>query len=211
MKSKKLKMNLQFFSDGLGGAVDGGQGAQAGQGSPGAGEGTEVITFASQSEYDSAVDKRINSALETARAKWQKESDAALEQARSEGQRMAGLTAEQKEQEAQKQRDAEIAKREADITRRELRAQSLEQLAEKGLPKELIDTIVLSDADTCLQSIEAVEKAFRSAVEIGVNERLAASANPPGVGAQARANEPGSVGKRLAEKNAKKQTESKFF
>uniref|UniRef100_UPI000A52BAC2 capsid assembly scaffolding protein Gp46 family protein n=1 Tax=Geobacillus kaustophilus TaxID=1462 RepID=UPI000A52BAC2 len=74
------------------------------------------------------------------------------------------------------------AKREAEITRRELRATALETLAEKGLPKQLADILVYTDAETCQKSIESVEKVFRDAVEAAVNERLKGGEPPKGGG-----------------------------
>lgn len=214
MKSIKLKrvipMNIQLFTEG----GDGGSGSEGGQGASGVGDGgdPQPITFATQAELDSALDKHTTKALATARAKWESESQQAIEAAKTEAQRLAGLTAEQKELEEQRQQEETIAKREADITRRELRAQSLEQLAEKELPKELIDVVVLTDADACIKSIEAIEKSFRAAVEDGVNKRLAESANPPASGgAGGGGSEKGAMGKRLAEQNAKQQKESNFF
>lgn len=69
-------------------------------------------------------------------------------------------------------------KEDRDITTRELRATAYETLAEKNLPKELVDILNYSDAEQCNKSIEAVEKAFKSAVEKSVNEKLRGG-NPP--------------------------------
>lgn len=129
-----------------------------------------------QSEFD----KRIAKSLETAKAKWETEYEAKLEEAKTEAQKLAKMNADQKaEYEKQKREDA-LAKREADITRRELRATALESLAEKGMPKELADILNYKDADSTKSSLEAVETAFREAVEAGVNERL--KSDPPGGG-----------------------------
>lgn len=182
MKRTKFKqlapMNLQMFAEGADGGTDG---AEAG-----AGEGAaQAISFATQAELDSALDKHANKALETAKAKWALESQQAIERAKSEAEKMASLTAEQKA-EAIKQKEADtLATREADITRRELRAQSLEILAERELPKELVEVVVLTDAEACTTSINAIEKAFRSAVESGVNKRLASSATDVNTGGKA--------------------------
>ncbi|MCH4169406.1 MAG: DUF4355 domain-containing protein [Streptococcaceae bacterium] len=177
-----IKLNLQLFTDG-----DGGDGTGTDGGNPdgdGSGGGEDnPISFASQSEFDSVVDKRITKAIETAQSKWQTESEKRIAEAKSEGEKLAKMNEEQRSALEKQQQDEALAQREADITRRELRAQSLEQLAEKELPKELIDVVVLTDAEACNKSIEGIEKAFRSAVETAVNKRLAASAeNPAGSG-----------------------------
>lgn len=201
LESQKLmKLNLQLFTEGGDGGSDGDPGTGGDGGSGAGGEDSKPITFASQAELDSAIDKHSAKALATAKAKWEAEAQAKIEAAKTEAEKMANMTAEQ-QAEAKRQKEAEeLASREADITRRELRAQSLEQLAEKELPKELIDVVVLTDAEACSKSIEAVEKAFRSAVEAGVNKRLAASAtNLPGGSGGAGTGGKESIGKRLAQ------------
>ncbi|EOL45812.1 DUF4355 domain-containing protein [Enterococcus caccae] len=208
MASRK-SINLQLFAEGgENGAGDGDPGNNGGNG-----DDPKPIVFDSQSEFDSAVDKQITKALNTAQEKWKAESQQAIEAAKSEAEKMANMTAEQ-QAEAKRQKDSEeLASREADITRRELRAQSLEQLAEKELPKELVDVVVLTDAESCSKSIEAVEKAFRSAVEAGVNKRLAASAVdlPGGTKGSGPASKE-SIGKRLAQNNtASKPKSNPYF
>lgn len=203
-EQKLLELNLQMF------AGDG----EGGSGEPGATPpaATEPISFANQSELDSFVDKRIAKSLETAQAKWKTEQQEALEAAKTEAARMAQMSAEEKAQLEEKQKQEAEAERLANITRRELRLEAFEELTERDLPKELIDAVVLTDADACMKSIDSIEKAFRAAVEEGVKQRLANSAQPPvfGNNGSGGGNEKGSLGKRLAQQNQQK-TESKFF
>lgn len=192
---RKLIMNLQLF--GLGGIsrpffeADGGAGnGSAGTGGDnGNGEGTGEGTQSQEGDksfddvlkdkkYQSEFDKRVAKALETAKGKWETDYQAKIEEAKTEAQKLAKMNADQKaEYEAQKKLD-ELTKREKDITTRELRAAAYETLAEKYLPKELVDILNYSDAEQCNKSIEAVEKAFQSAVEKAVNDKLRGG-NPP--------------------------------
>lgn len=188
LNSKNLMpLKLQLFAEGddpgAGPGSDGGTGELGGgdPGSVGGGSG-EPLSFASEAERDSYFDKRTAKAIETAKSNWEKETQTKIEAAKTEAEKMAEMTAEQKAQHKEQERIDEISKREADITRRELRAQSLEKLAEKELPKELIDVVVFTDAESCNASIDAIEKAFRKSVEDGVNKRLSQSAAVPGSG-----------------------------
>ncbi|MFS7206711.1 DUF4355 domain-containing protein [Carnobacterium divergens] len=197
-----ITMQLQFFAEGgnEGGEPGGSAGGEGGQ------EGNEQIVFNSEAELESHFDKKLEKSLQTAKAKWEKESVAAIENAKTEAQKLADMDAQQKAEYEAKQKADDIAKREADITRRELRAQSLEQLAEKALPKELIDVVVLTDAEACTNSIAAIEKSFSSAVQKAVDERLAGSAvQVPGAsgGAKPATKESKAIelGKRLAARN----------
>lgn len=140
-------------------------------------------------KYQSEFDKRIAKALETAKSKWETDYNQKLEDAKTEAEKLAAMTANekakyesQKAKEAEEKRAAELndslSKREKEITTRELKAQAYETLAEKGIPKELVDILNYENADTCNKSIESVEKAFQTAVEKAVNEKLRGSGAP---------------------------------
>lgn len=125
---------------------------------------------------DEKVEKLINERLKAEKAKWEKE----LADKQSEAEKLKNMTKVQKEQYENEKRIKELEKRELEITTRELKAQAYETLAEKGLPKELIDTLSFKDAESCNNSIVAVEKAFKKAVEVQVNEKLKGNKLPKG-------------------------------
>lgn len=159
-----------------GGAGGAGGGSGAGEGGAGAGEGGGAGTGGGKVEFSAEqqaeLDRILGERLGKAQTKWEKDFQVKLEAATTEAQKLAKMNADQKaEYERQKQAD-DLATRESDITRRELRATALETLAEKGMPKQLADILNYSDADSTNKSLEAVEKAFRESVEVGVNERL---------------------------------------
>ncbi|WP_312541415.1 DUF4355 domain-containing protein [Enterococcus sp.] len=203
--NRLMKMRLQFFADG--GEGNGSEGEQDGDLS----DDSKPISFANQSEFDSFMDKRVSKAIETAQAKWEKAEAEKIEKAKSEGERLAKLSAEQREKEEQRKKEEADSKREQDLTKRELRLQALEELTERKLPQSLIDAVVLTDADACANSIETIEKVFRDAVEVGVNERLARSAETPKFGNVSKDSKIGEIGTKLAEQKYGKKTESKFF
>lgn len=120
------------------------------------------------------VDKLIQDRLAREQSKWEKR----VQDERTEAEKLAKMNAEQKAKYAEEKRVAELERREKDITTRELRATAFETLAEKNLPKELVDILNYSDAEQCNKSIEAVEKAFQFAVEKAVNDKLRGG-NPP--------------------------------
>ena len=120
------------------------------------------------------VDKLIQDRLAREQSKWEKR----VQDERTEAEKLAKMNADQKAKYAEEKRAAELEKREKEITTRELRATAFETLAEKNLPKELVDILNYSDAEQCNKSIESVEKAFQSAVEKAVNEKLRGG-NPP--------------------------------
>lgn len=122
------------------------------------------------------VDKLIQERVAREQAKWEKK----VQDERTEAEKLAKMNADQKAEYEKQKREDELAKREKDITTRELRATAYETLAEKNLPKELVDILNYESAETCNKSIEAVEKAFQSAVEKAVNDKLRGKETPKG-------------------------------
>lgn len=178
--TKTMPLNIQFFADG----GDGGQGAGEGNGQgDGAGTGEpggekSFDDLLKDKAYQSEFDKRVAKALETAKGKWTTEQQKAIEDAKTEAEKLAKMNADQKAQYEREKQESDFNKRLKELTARELKAEAYEQLAEKNLPKDLIDILNYESADTVKASMEAVEKAFQSAVEKAVNEKLKGKGTP---------------------------------
>lgn len=117
-------------------------------------------------------DNDVDAMMGKKRKDWQKKTDEKVEEAT----KLAKMNAEEKAKYEREQRDRELAEREAAITKRELTATAKETLADKGLPIELSAVLDYSNAEACNESIAAVEKAFMSAVNKAVEQRLKGSA-----------------------------------
>lgn len=157
--------------------ADGGKGAQGketdggddGKGSDGADGQKGEKTF-SQADVDRMIRKE--------QAKWKRQQEKAV----SEAQRLAGLTAEQRAAEEAKTREENLTKREAEITKRELRAQALSDLADQQMPSELADLLDYTDAEACAESIKKIRGVWQKAVQKGVEARVKGSAPKTGDG-----------------------------
>ena len=79
---------------------------------------------------------------------------------------------EEKAQYMQKKKEKELSDREAAVTRSELMAEAKNNLSDEGLPVELAEVLNYTDADACKKSMETVKKAFQTAVEKAVDEKL---------------------------------------
>ncbi|MBD2861606.1 DUF4355 domain-containing protein [Paenibacillus oceani] len=180
-----LPLNLQLFAaDGgagegaSGGSGDGGAGGSGGSGGEGEGKDSGQGQGEGEKTFTQAdLDKVVNKTIARERTKWEKDFETKLTEAKTEAEKLAKMNAEQKADYERQQRETKLTEREGEINRRELRATALETLAEKGLPKQLADILVYTDADSTSKSIESVEKVFRDAVEAAVNERL--KGDPP--------------------------------
>lgn len=142
------------------------------------------------SEFDAAVSKAVEKALENNNKKWQSKLNeqvaTATEQAKSEAERMAQMNADQKAEYERQQREEDLAKREQAIVARELKAQATTQLSESNLPLELVDLINVADSDKAQESFIAVKLAWEkshgsweSSIEAAVKEKLASSVDNP--------------------------------
>lgn len=174
-KDDTFKMNLQLFAEDAPDAAGAGISSDASQGEQ---DGEQQPRMFTQEELDTAIANRLN----RYKRDEAKRIEAARTEARNEAEKLAKMTEDQRleherarAEQAAKDREAAIAQREADITRRELRAAAIDTLAQKGLPRGLEAILTYTDADACNASIDAVEKVFRDAVQEGVNERLSAS------------------------------------
>jgi molecular chaperone GrpE (heat shock protein) len=185
LRNQSMKYNLQFFAEDGAGA-DGGNGDGQGEGTDnGNGDGNQTISFddfLKDSKNQSEFDKRVAKAIETRQAKWQAEYDQKIEAAKSEAAKLAKMTADQKAEYERQKNEADYQKRLAELTERELKATAKETLVEEGLPVELADVLNYKDADSCKASIDSVKKAFQSAVEKSVNDKLRGSGAPKGAG-----------------------------
>ena len=185
-----MPLDIQFFAEGGGDGAgtdngngggsgsEGDKGTGAGAGAEGEGskgeEGKPLTfdTFLKIPENQAEFDRRVQQAIGTATTRLKGDYEVMLNDQLSEAEKLAKMTDEQKAEYQIKKQNAELAKREADITKRELKATAKVTLAGKKLPVELADVLLYTDAKTCNDSIDVVEKAFQKSVEDAVKERL---------------------------------------
>lgn len=135
-------------------------------------------------ETASYTQEDVDRLLAQKEAECQARQDAAVQAARSEADRLLSMTDEERAQ--AREREEELAHREEELVRRELRAQAIEQLAQKQLPAELADLLDYTDAERCAASMETIERLFREAVQKGVERRIAGGAPRAGSGSQGK-------------------------
>lgn len=120
------------------------------------------------SDYKAEFNRRINEAVQGERGRMQTLADERV----SEAEKLSKMTDLEKQEYQQKKKDAEIAERERNITRRELSAEAKNTLSDKGLPTSLAEILDYTDAESCKNSLKVVEDVFNKAVEAGVEEKL---------------------------------------
>lgn len=167
------KMNLQFFADE--GGNDNPQGNEGNPDDQQQNNEEKIVLTAEelQRKIDSETDRKLEKALKTARAKWEKEFQEKLEQEKREAERLAKLSEKERKEEELRKREEELERRLRELERKELKADAIGVLTEKQLPTEFVDFLLGEDAESTLENINAFKKAFDEAVEQKVKEALA--------------------------------------
>ena len=123
-------------------------------------------------EQTEAAQNGAAEAMEALRAELEAALEEKLRQMLDEASRVSRMSPEARaEYEADRREDA-LERRLRQIERRELRADALEALEARGLPKALADAVGYESREAMLASVDAVERAFRQAVQTAVEERL---------------------------------------
>ena len=175
-KEPSIPMNIQLFADG--GGDDGNGGNEAGGEEDTGGnedDKEDALTFdgfmsikENKAELDRRTQIAVNTAVGNAKEKWKILAD----EKATEAEKLAKMNKVEQAAYLQKQKELKLKEREIEITMRELKAEAKNTLVEKGLPIELAEVLVYTDADASKASIEAVEKAFQTAVQAGIEERI---------------------------------------
>jgi hypothetical protein len=130
-------------------------------------------------------DRKVSKALETTKAKWEQEYKAKLEAEKQEAAKLAKLSEAEKQKALLDKQQNELSEKEKQIALREMKLESVKILSEKGLPVSFVDLLTTGDADSTKANIDTFDTAFKTALEVAVNERLKSSSVKPQVGATA--------------------------
>ncbi|MBQ7885505.1 MAG: DUF4355 domain-containing protein [Clostridia bacterium] len=176
------RMANMMAPDAGGSGAAGGQGQNPGQsgaqtGEGGDGKGTESGgDEGAKSGEKTFTQADIDQIIREEQAKWMRQQKKAV----SEAERLAKLSTEERAAEEARVREENLTKREAEITRRELRAQALSDLATQQMPAELADLLDYTDADACSESIKKIKGVWQKAVQKGVEARVKGGAPKAG-------------------------------
>ena len=138
-------------------------------------ENTTAETY-TQEELDAKVqaeaDRRVSQALETAKAKWQKEQEELIAKEKDEAAKLAKMTeAERAKAQIEKDRKA-LEEERAEFQRSRLELETVKQLADKDLPTDFAVFLMGSDAEETAENLKTFKEAFDKAVEEAVKVRL---------------------------------------
>lgn len=155
-------LNLQLFAD-------------EGTPEPEPVETEEPVTY-TQEEFEKRLqqesDRRVTSALKTAREKWQKEYEEKLEREKSEAEELANLSATERERKKLEKERKQLESDRAAFDRDRLELQVVKELTNEGLDARFSKFLMGKDAETSNANIQSFKEVFASAVESAVKERI---------------------------------------
>lgn len=158
-KEKLMPMNLQFFAEPDSKPEPKPEGKpDTGKGEP---EGGKTFTRDDIAKMISAE-----------KTKWQKEHEADVEEAKNEAAKLAKMSAKEREDAENKKKLDDIAKREANLNRRELEVATKTELVNSDLPESFLDVVIGKDAESTKENIKKVKELFDKEVQAEVTNRL---------------------------------------
>lgn len=119
-------------------------------------------------DYQSAFDRKVDRALQTARAGWERERSAELERQREEALSAARKSAE----EEYRARLAELDARAEEQARRERQVDTADRLTRLGLSPAFAPWLTGDTPEESRARVEAFDQLFRAAVSDTVSERM---------------------------------------
>ena len=120
----------------------------------------------------SEADKRVTSALQTAKAKWEAEFGAKLETEKAEAARLAKLSADQREKEIFERQKAELAQQQAEFQRQQLLSQTMLEMGKANLPVSFAKFLMADTAETVSENLAEFTKQWQEALQKAVDDRL---------------------------------------
>lgn len=137
-------------------------------------------------DFQSELDRRIRSAVETATNKERERQQIIQDKFQDEVLRVSQMTEDEKAAYFKQKQDKEAADREANLTRRELTLDARSALQSKHMPERFIDLLDYSSKDACMKSIDVLEAAYTEAVRAGVEDRLRGGQPPKDAGTEGK-------------------------
>ena len=134
--------------------------------------GQDFDALLRERDFQSEFDRRVSRALATARGKWAQETERRIESVRAEAEARMRMTGEERMAHDFAERQRQLEQREMELTRRELRAEAMRMIQERGLPAELAGIVNYSSAEGMQESLDAAQQAFTRAVQAGVEMRM---------------------------------------
>ena len=180
-KQNGFSFQLQRFADG---GTDGGtEGQESGGKAPAdasAGQEGDKPADESPKADEAAVQRRIDEALASAKVKWEKDYKRKAEAAKKEAERLSKLSDDERAKAELESSRKELEAKEQELKKKELKLEMVKVLSDRKIPVEFMDYLIAEDSESTMSRITTFEKAYKKAIENGVNEKLKGKAPKAG-------------------------------
>lgn len=180
-KQNGFSFQLQRFADD--GAADGSEGQEGGKapadGSAGQ-EGGKGPADEGKKADETEVQHRIDEALASAKVKWEKDYKRKAEAAKKEAERLSKLSDDERAKAELESSRKELEAKEQELKKKELKLEMVKVLSDRRIPVEFMDYLIAEDSESTMSRITTFEKAYKKAIENGVNEKLKGKAPKAG-------------------------------
>lgn len=135
-------------------------------------EKVELTAEELQKKIEAESDRKLAKVLEKKQKEWESKQQEAIQAALEEKERLSKLSEKERKEEELSQREKDIEKRLREIELKELKADAVTDLTDKGLPADFADFLLAEDAEKTLENINKFKEAFDNAVNEAVKEKL---------------------------------------
>ncbi|MBU8567580.1 DUF4355 domain-containing protein [Virgibacillus pantothenticus] len=167
-KHTLLPFDLQFFAE----DPPSDPPADSDGGQDGEPEKVELTTEELKKKIEAESDRKLAKVLEKKQKEWDSLTEQKIQAALKEKERLSKLSEKERKEEELSKREQEIEKRLKEIELKELKADAVSDLADKGLPADFADFLLAENAEKTLENINSFKQAFDEAVNETVKEKL---------------------------------------
>jgi len=121
---------------------------------------------------EAEIQLRIAQELAAAKEKWEKDFKKKADAEKREQERLSKLSEDERRKAELENSQRELEAREKELARKELKLEMVKVLADRKIPVQFMDYLIADDNESTMTRITTFEKAYKKAIEDGVNEKL---------------------------------------
>ena len=141
-------------------------------------EGTiedEQVTL-SKSEYEKRIeaesDRKLNKVLSREREKYEAQLEERVQKALSEDKRLSQLSETDRRAEELTAREKELAEKELNIKRTEIKNDAIAELVERKLPKEFVEYLSTDNEEETFNNIKQFDELFKKTLSDSIEDEI---------------------------------------
>ena len=132
-------------------------------------------------QMDAEADRRVNQALEKAKAKWEAEWSNKIQLERSEAERLAKMSEEEKQAETQRKLKEEFDNERKQFENERMKLQLTKELSAKDIPIQFADFLIADNAEATKANMDVFVQTWNTLLQTKIEEHVskALQGNPP--------------------------------